>query len=178
MSFGIVRSKNKKRQEIGLLLVRRASRRDDKAIWRIMEPIIRAGETYPLASDMSEADALDYWYGPDDEIFVVEEGDEILGTYHLRPNCAGGGSHIANVGYMTSSTATGKGVGRRMVEHSLQQAREKGFKAIQFNFVVSTNERAIRLYKDFGFDTIGTVPLAFLHPKQGYVDVLVMFKSL
>ena len=143
------------------MLVRRASRRDDDAIWRIMEPIIRAGETYPLASDMSKADALDYWYGPEDEIFVVEEGDEALGTYHLRPNCAGGGSHIANVGYMTSSTATGKGVGRQM-----------------FNFVVSTNEHAVRLYKNFGFETIGTVPLAFLHPKRGYVDVLVMFKTL
>ena len=107
------------------MLVRRATRRNDGAIWRIMEPIIRAGETYPLASDMSKADALDYWYGPEDEIFVVEEGDEALGTYYLRPNCAGGGSHIANVGYMTSSTATGKGVERRMVEHSLQQARER-----------------------------------------------------
>jgi GNAT superfamily N-acetyltransferase len=143
-----------------------------------MEPIIRAGETYPLASDMSKADALDYWYGPEDEIFVVEKEREILGTYHLRPNWAGGGAHVANVGYMTSSAATGKGVGRRMVEHSLQQARDKGFKAIQFNFVVSTNERAVRLYRNFGFDTIGTVPLAFLHPKQGYVDVLLMFKTL
>lgn len=160
------------------MLVRPASRRDDEGIWRIMEPIIRAGETYPLASDMSKADALNYWHGPEDEVFVVEAGDEILGTYHLRPNQAGGGSHIANVGYMTSSTATGKGVGRQMVEHSLQQAREKGFKAIQFNFVVSTNEHAVRLYKNFGFETIGTVPLAFLHPKRGYVDVLVMFKTL
>jgi ribosomal protein S18 acetylase RimI-like enzyme len=79
---------------------------------------------------------------------------------------------------MTSSTATGKGVGRRMVEHSLHQARERGFKAIQFNFVVSTNERAVQLYRNFGFDTIGTIPLAFLHPKQGYVDVLMMFKTL
>jgi len=79
---------------------------------------------------------------------------------------------------MTSSTATGKGVGRRMVEHSLQQARKRGFKAIQFNFVVSTNERAVRLYKSFGFDMVGTLPLAFLHPKRGYVDVLVMFKAL
>ena len=105
------------------MLVRPASRRDDEGIWRIMEPIIRAGETYPLASDMSKADALNYWHGPEDEVFVVEAGDEILGTYHLRPNQAGGGSHIANVGYMTSSTATGKGVGRQMVEHSLQQGR-------------------------------------------------------
>jgi ribosomal protein S18 acetylase RimI-like enzyme len=143
-----------------------------------MEPIIRAGETYPLPSDLSKVGALDYWNGPEDEIFVLEEKDQILGTYHLRPNTAGGGAHVANVGYMTASAATGRGVGRRMVEHSLQRARERGFKAIQFNFVVSTNERAIRLYKSFGFDTIGTVPLAFLHPKQGYVDVLVMFRAI
>ena len=160
------------------MLVRRASPGDEDRIWLIMEPIIRAAETYPLASDMSKADALNYWNGPEDEAFVVEEGDQVLGTYHLRPNCAGGGAHVANVGYMTASAATGRGVGRRMVEHSLQRARERGFKAVQFNFVVSTNERAVRLYRSFGFDTIGTVPLAFSHPKRGYVDVLVMFKIL
>ena len=160
------------------MLVRLARTHDEEAIWRIMEPIIRTGETYPLTSDMSKADALAYWHGPEDETFVVEEGEEILGTYHLRPNCAGGGAHVANIGYMTSSASTGMGVGRRMVEHSLQRARERGFKGIQFNFVVSTNERAVQLYKSFGFDTIGTVPLAFLHPRLGYVDVLVMFKTL
>jgi ribosomal protein S18 acetylase RimI-like enzyme len=141
-----------------------------------MEPIIRAGETYPLAADMSKDDALAYWNRA--EVFVVEEGQEILGTYQLRPNWSGGGSHVANIGYMTSPAAMGRGVGRLMVEHSLQQARESGFKAVLFNFVVSTNERAIRLYKSFGFGTIGIAPLAFLHPKQGYVDILVMFKAL
>ena len=160
------------------MLVRLACPHDDEAIWRIMEPIIRAGETYPLPSDMSKADALAYWNGTDAEPFVVEDGQEIVGTYHLRPNASGGGAHVANIGYMTSSAAVGKGVGRRMVEHSLQRARERGFKAVQFNFVVSTNERAIGLYKDYGFNIIGTLPLAFLHPKQGYVDVLGMFKTL
>ena len=160
------------------MLVRPARPHDEEAIWAIMEPIIRAGETYPLPSDMSKAEALAYWNGPEDETFVVEAEEGILGTYHLRPNWAGGGAHVANVGYMTSPVSAGRGVGRRMVEHSLQRARERGFKAIQFNFVVSTNERAVQLYKSFGFDTIGTVPLAFLHPKRGYVDVLVMFKAL
>ena len=101
-----------------------------------------------------------------------------LWSYHLRPNTSGGSAHVANIGYMTSAEAVVKGVGRRMVEHSLQRARERGFKAVQFNFLVSTNERAVRLYKDYGFDIIGTLPLAFLHPKRGYVDVLVMFKTL
>jgi ribosomal protein S18 acetylase RimI-like enzyme len=160
------------------MLVRLARPDDQEAIWRIIEPTLRAGEKYPLAPDMSKADALAYWNGPEDETFVVEQSGEILGTYHIRPNQAGGGAHVANVGYMTLSTAIGKGVGRRMVDHSLQRARERGFKAIQFNFVVSTNERAIRLYRSFGFDTVGRLPLAFRHPTLEYVDVLVMFKTL
>jgi ribosomal protein S18 acetylase RimI-like enzyme len=160
------------------MLVRLARADDQDAIWRIVEPTIRAGETYPLASDMRRADALAYWNGPEDETFVVEEGSEIVGTYHLRPNWAGPGSHVANIGYMTSPAAMGRGVGRLMVVHSLQRARESGFRAVLFNFVASTNERAVRLYTSFGFDTIGTIPLAFLHPKHGYVDVLVMFKTL
>jgi ribosomal protein S18 acetylase RimI-like enzyme len=158
------------------LLVRRARPSDQDTIWRIMEPIIRAGETYPLASDMSKNDALAYWNRA--EVFVVEDGQEILGTYQLRPNWFGGGSHVANIGYMTSPAAMGRGIGRMMVEHSLQEARESGFKAVLFNFVVSTNERAVHLYKNFGFGTIGIAPLAFLHPKRGYVDILMMFKAL
>ena len=160
------------------MFVRLARPDDQEAIWRVLEPTIRAGETYPLASDMSRADALAYWNGPDDETFVVEENGTIFGTYHLRPNQAGGGAHVANVGYMILPAAIGKGIGRRMVQHSLQRARERGFKAIQFNFVVSTNERAVRLYRSFGFDMIGTLPLAFRHPTRGFVDVLVMFKTL
>ena len=160
------------------MLVRRARPDDQDAIWRIMEPTIRAGETYPLATDMGKAAALAYWQGPDDETFVVEDREGIVGTYHLFPNWAGPGAHVANIGYMTSSAAMGRGVGRLMVEHSLQRARERGFKAVVFNYVASTNERAVRLYKSCGFDTIGTVPLAFLHPTRGYVDVLVMFKAL
>src|SRR5262245_42093600 len=111
------------------VIVRAAGPSDDEAIWRVMEPIIRAGETYPLASDMTKADALAYWNGPEDETFVVEEGSDIIGKYQLRHTRSSPGAHVANIGYMTSSAALGRGVGRRMVEHSLQQAREKGFKA-------------------------------------------------
>ena len=130
------------------MLVRLARPDDQEAIWRVIEPTIRAGQTYPLASDMSKADALAYWNGPEDETFVVEEDGGILGTYHLRPDQAGGGAHVANVGYMTLPAAIGRGVGRLMLEHSLRRAAERGFKAIQFNFVVSTNERAVSLYKN------------------------------
>jgi ribosomal protein S18 acetylase RimI-like enzyme len=157
----------------------RTARYDDRhAIWRILEPMIRAGETYALPSDMSEADAMAYWTGPDRETFVAEENSLILGTYFLRPNQLGGGAHVANCGYVTAPEATGRGVARGMCEHSLQQARDRGFRAMQFNFVVATNERAIRLWQSLGFETVGRLPLAFLHPKYGYTDVLIMFRVL
>src|SRR5262249_36277037 len=143
-----------------------------------MEPIIRAGETYPLASDMSKADALDYWYGPEDEIFVVKEGDEALGTYHLRPNCAGGGSHIANVGYMTSSTATGKGVGRRMVEphcSKLEREASKPFNSTSLSARTNAQSGSIRISASI---PLGLFLSLYLHSKRGYVDVFVMFKTL
>jgi ribosomal protein S18 acetylase RimI-like enzyme len=140
--------------------------------------MIRAGETYALPNDMSEADALAYWMGNDRETFVAEEDGVILGTYYLRPNQLGGGSHVANCGYVTAQEATGRGVARRMCEHSLQEARDRGFRAMQFNFVVATNERAVRLWESLGFQTIGRLPLAFLHPRHGYTDALVMFRDL
>jgi GNAT superfamily N-acetyltransferase len=157
----------------------RLARPDDRdALWCILRPTIRAGETYALPADMSEADALAYWTGPDREVFVAEEGGVILGTYFLRPNQLGGGSHVANCGYVTAPEATGRGVARRMGEHSLQQARDRGFRAMQFNFVVATNERAVRLWESLGFATVGRLPLAFLHPRFGYTDALVMFRAL
>jgi ribosomal protein S18 acetylase RimI-like enzyme len=94
------------------------------------------------------------------------------------PTSPGGGSHVANCGYMTAASATGRGIARRMCEHSLHHAKERGFKAMQFNFVVSSNERAVRLWQSFGFETVGRLPLAFLHPREGYTDALVMFRTL
>ena len=157
----------------------RPARHDDRdAIWRILQPTIRAGETYTLPRDMSEADAIAYWMGPDRETFVAEEDGRILGTYFLRPNQLGGGAHVANCGYMTAAEATGRGVARRMCEHSMQRARDRGFRAMQFNFVVATNERAIRLWQGLGFETVGRLPRAFLHPRHGYTDALIMFRGL
>ncbi len=158
--------------------IRLASSEDRSALWRILEPVIRAGETYALPIDMSEADALAYWSGADRETFVAEEGGVVLGTYFLRPNQLGGGSHVANCGYMTATEATGRGVARRMCEHSIQYARERGFRAIQFNFVVSTNERAVRLWQSMGFEIVGRLPGAFHHPRDGYTNVLVMYRDL
>jgi L-amino acid N-acyltransferase YncA len=160
------------------VLIRPVQPEDHEAIWRILEPVIRAGETYPLPRDMSQVEALAYWIGPDRETFVAEENDRLLGTYYLRANQLGGGAHVANCGYVTASDATGRGVGRQMCEHSVANARSRGFRAMQFNFVVSTNERAIRLWQGMGFETVGRLPLAFKHPRHSYVDALIMFRLL
>src|SRR5262245_48760677 len=162
----------------GTMQIRPARHDDRDVLWRILEQTIRAGETYALPSDMSEADAIAYWMSPDREALVAEEDDMILGTYYLRPNQLGGAAHVANCGYVTAPEATGRGVARRMCEHSLQRARDRGFRAMQFNFVVATNERAIRLWQSLGFETVGRLPLAFLHPRHGYTDALVMFRVL
>jgi L-amino acid N-acyltransferase YncA len=160
------------------VLIRAAQPEDHNAIWHILKPVIRAGETYPLPRDMSQAEAIAYWMRPDHENFVAEEHGRLLGTYYLRANQLGGGAHVANCGYITASDATGRGVGHQMCEHSLAYARSRGFRAMQFNFVVSTNKRAIGLWQRLGFETIGRLPLAFHHPRHGYVDFLVMFRSL
>jgi ribosomal protein S18 acetylase RimI-like enzyme len=160
------------------MIVRKAEAPDAKAIAAIVLPTIREGATYTLDADMSEADVLAYWMGPDKETFVAEEDGAIVGTYYMRPNQAGGGRHVCNCGYMTGRTATGRGVARRMCEHSLAHARSRGYKAMQFNFVVSTNERAARLWQSLGFEIVGRLPLAFRHPTAGYVDAFVMYQQL
>ncbi len=158
--------------------IRKAEASDAAAIAAIILPTIREGATYALDPDMSEADAVAYWMGPDKETFVAEEDGVILGTYCIRPNQAGGGRHVCNCGYMTSAAATGRGIARRMCEHSMEHARSKGYRAMQFNFVISTNERAVRLWQSLGFEIVGRLPLAFRHPTAGYVDALVMYRQL
>jgi L-amino acid N-acyltransferase YncA len=161
------------------VLIRTATEADAPAIWSIIGPVIRAGETYTLDRDMSEEEAIAYWCGEDRETFVAEgEDGEVLGTYYLKANQAGGGRHVANCGYMTSAAATGRGVARAMCAQSLEQARARGFRAMQFNFVVSTNERAVRLWESMGFEMVGRLPSAFEHPKAGFVDALVMWREL
>ena len=151
---------------------------DAHALWAILEPTIRAGETYPLPRDMARESALAYWLSPNHEVFVLEESGEVVGTYILRANQQGGGGHVANCGYMTASWATGRGVARAMCAHSLERARARDFRAMQFNFVVSSNERAVRLWQSFGFEIVGRLPKAFLHPTRGFVDAFVMFRQL
>ncbi|MDR3462518.1 MAG: GNAT family N-acetyltransferase [Beijerinckiaceae bacterium] len=160
------------------MFIRNARPEDATAIWAIIQPVIQAGETYTLDRDMSETEALAYWLASDKETFVAEEDGMVLGTYYMRPNQAGGGSHVCNCGFMTSAAATGRGIARRMCEHALAHARARGYRGMQFNFVVATNERAVRLWQKLGFEAVGRLPLAFHHPVHGYVDALVMFQSL
>jgi len=160
------------------LRIRAAVASDADAIWEILKPTIRSGETYTLPRDMTREQALAFWYSPGHEVFVAEENTAILGTYFLRSNQKGGGEHVANCGYITAPNATGRGVARSMCQHSLDHAATRGFRAMQFNFVVSSNERAVKLWQSFGFEIVGRLPEAFLHPTLGYVDALVMFRKL
>jgi ribosomal protein S18 acetylase RimI-like enzyme len=159
--------------------IRPAEKSDIAAIWGILEPVFRAGETYPLPRGISEADALAFWMANGHEMFIAQGGHgKMLGTYFLRANQRGGGAHVANCGYVTAPWASGRGVARTMCAHSLEHAKARGFRAMQFNFVVSTNERAVRLWESLGFRIVGRLPAAFQHPNLGFVDALVMHRDL
>lgn len=157
------------------MTIRRADAHDHDAIWSILEPVIRAGETYTLPRDFSRQQALSYWFEAGHEVWVAEDAGEVAGTYFLRANQAGGGGHVANCGYVTARGLEGRGIARAMCAHSLDRARERGFRAMQFNFVVSTNQRAMRLWESFGFEIVGCLPGAFEHPTLGFVDAFVMY---
>lgn len=160
------------------LVIRRAERDDGDALWRILEPILRAGETYALPPDIGREEALAYWLSASHGTYVALEGDAVVGSYYLRPNARGGGDHVANCGYVTRPSAEGRGVARRMALDSLDRARAAGFRAMQFNFVVAANERAVRLWTSLGFAIVGRVPGAFRHPRLGLVDALVMHREI
>ena len=166
-----------------MLTIRPATSEDRDTVWRILEPVLCAGETYTLPTDSSRDAALAYWYAQPHEVFVAEADEAeayegVVGTYFIRANQGGGGSHVANCGYMTATAAQGRGVARAMLEHSLAHAKQRGFRAMQFNFVVSTNERAVATWRAYGFEVVGRLPGAFHHPKLGFVDALVMYKQL
>ncbi len=158
--------------------IRPATPGDDDAIWRILEPVFRAGETYPQPRDIGRADALAYWRSPGHQVMVAEDGGAIIGTYYLRANNKGGGAHVANCGYMVAAAAAGRGVARAMCMESMERARTAGFTAMQFNFVIASNERAVRLWQACGFEIVGRLPGAFQHPRLGPVDAYVMHRTL
>jgi ribosomal protein S18 acetylase RimI-like enzyme len=160
------------------MLIRPATSDDDAALWAVLEPVIRAGETFALPRDMARDAALAFWAAPGGDVFVAEDAGSIVGSYFVRPNQRGGGAHVANAGYVTEVTRTGRGIARAMCAHSLEHARICGFRAMQYNIVVSTNERAVRLWQAMGFAIVGRLPGAFAHPTHGDVDAFVMFRAL
>jgi L-amino acid N-acyltransferase YncA len=161
-----------------VLEIRAAKEADRDAVWNIFHAVIAAGDTYAFAPKMKRAEALAYWFRANTRTYVAESDGHVVGTYILKPNQPALGSHIANAAFMVAPTARGLGVGRKMGEHCLSEARRLGFRAMQFNFVVSTNTSAIHLWQQLGFKIVGTLPGAFCHPEKGYVDVYVMFCSL
>ncbi|WP_334029973.1 GNAT family N-acetyltransferase [Alteromonas sp. P256] len=158
--------------------IKEASIQDFDVIWPIFHEVAKAGETYAFRTDSSKEEALNIWVKTPRKTYIALDDGEVVGTYYLKTNHAGPGVHVCNCGYMVAASASGKGVATAMCEHSQSMAKELGYKAMQFNFVASTNEGAIRLWHKLGYDTVGRLPNAFNHPKRGFVDALVMYKWL
>ena len=149
-------------------------------VWQIVEPVFRAGETYPYSADTTQDEAFQIWIATPQATYVAEDDQSgaLLGTYYIKPNQPAQGSHVCNCGYIVSQTARGQGVASQMCEHSQQEAVRLGFRAMQFNLVVATNQGAVRLWQKMGFEIVGTLTAAFKHPVLSYVDAHIMYKSL
>ncbi len=158
--------------------IRKAEKKDFKLIWPIFYEIVSAGKTYayPVDTDIKEAERL--WIQIPEKTFVLEDNGRISGTYYIKTNHPGQGSHVCNCGYMVSSECRGKGFATLMCEHSQKIALELGYKAMQFNFVASSNKGAIRLWHKLGFETAGCLQKAFNHPQMGYINAFIMYKWL
>ena len=160
------------------MLIREATDGDREAVWDIIRQVIAGGDTYVFAPDTPRDEMLDYWFAADKYVYVVESDGKILGTMWLKANQPGLGSHVANAAYMVSPDAKGKGVGKAMGEFSLEEARRLGFTAMQFNFVVKSNDVAVKLWKSLGFEVIGEIPDAFQHSANGLTNAYVMYRKL
>lgn len=162
------------------LRFRPATEADWPELWPILQEIVQAGDTYTYDPAMNSETGRRTWLaGPPETAWLVsDERGTVLGSYKTGPNRAGPGSHVVTASYIVAAAARGRGIGRAMVLHSLQQARAGGFRGIQFNAVAASNVYAVKLYQDLGFDIVGAVPGAFHHPRLGYVDLLVMYRDL
>lgn len=158
--------------------IREASDQDRDAIWKIFQATVAPGDSFVYDPNTSREEALGYWFGANTLTYVATRNDKVVGSYILRPNRPGLGGHVANAGFMVEPGARRLGIGRLMGEHSLAEARRFGSRAMQFNFVVSTNTSAVRLWEKLGFKIVGTLPGAFRHSQKGFVDAYVMFRSL
>jgi L-amino acid N-acyltransferase YncA len=158
--------------------IRRATEGDFAAMWPIFQAVIASGTTYVFDPATSAEDARAYWFGPGVSSYVIEQDGRVIGMYKLVANRRDLGAHVGNASYMVDPAHQGAGAGRAMGLHSLGEARRAGFLAMQFNFVVSTNEAAVRLWKSLGFSIVGVLPRAFRHRQLGYVDAYVMYRFL
>jgi len=161
-----------------MIAIRAAIESDKTAIWNIINAVISTGETYVFDPETPRDEMLDYWFAPDKHVYVAEQDGEIVGTFWLKPNYPGLGSHVCNAAYMVSPEASGKGIGRQLAEFSLDEARRLGFKAMQFNFVVKSNTAAVRLWQSIGMEIIGEIPDAFDHRELGLTNAYVMYRKL
>lgn len=158
--------------------IRPATDSDRDAIWKIFREVIAAGDTYPIEANIPREQALAYWFKHHAHVCVAESENKIVGSYTVHQNQAAGGAHVANAAFIVDKNARGQGIGRAMGEHCLKEAQRLGFRAMQFNYVVSSNESAVKLWQGLGMKIVGTLPGAFRHPARGYVDVYVMYQSL
>ena len=161
-----------------MIEIRAAIESDKPAIWQIINAVISTGDTYVFEPETPEDEMLDYWFASDKHVYVAEEDSAVVGTFWLKPNYPGLGSHVCNAAYMVSPDAAGKGIGREMAEFSLDEARRLGFTAMQFNFVVKSNTAAVRLWQSIGMEIIGEIPDAFDHRKLGLTNALIMYRRL
>jgi len=158
--------------------IRQATSNDYDSVWEIFRDVIKTGDSYVFAPDTPKEDLKKHWFADYMHTYVLEHEGQIAGTYIIKPNYIDLGAHVANGSYMVHPSFFGKGIGHAMCEHSLAEAKRLGFKAMQYNLVVSTNTGAIRLWKKFGFEIVGTLPRAFNHKKLGFVDAVVMYRGL
>ena len=147
-------------------------------VWPIFRTVVASGDTYSYSPDITFEQARALWLTPPSRVFVALEDGAPVGCYMMRPNQPGLGDHVANAGYMVAPHARGRGIAGTMCEDSLDRARREGFKAMQFNFVVSTNDVAVTLWRKHGFEIVGRVPNAFRHAQRGLVDTFVMHRML
>jgi ribosomal protein S18 acetylase RimI-like enzyme len=158
--------------------IRKAVPTDHDAIWEIIRQVIATGDTYAFDPNSSKEKMLAYWCAPDKHTYVATMNNEIVGSFVLRDNQPDLGSHIANGAYMTLPSASGKGIGKAMGVYSLEEARRLGYKAMQFNIVIKSNERAVRLWQNLGFKIIGEIPEAFNHKQNGLTNAYIMYRKL
>jgi len=160
------------------LNIRKATEKDFESIWPFFKTIVEAGETYAIDRNISKEDALNLWIKNPRETYVIEMDGQIGGTYYIKDNHGGPGNHVCNCGYMVSPHFQNRGYASALGKHSIKKAKELKYRAIQYNFVVSSNKQAIYLWQKNGFQIVGTLPKAFLHPEQGYIDAYVMFLEI